>query len=368
MSANNGDVLLTPATPTADDAGVCTLPIKILPFERSKTKDGRMRDKVAIVGFAGTTRTWVPYDDDEWEIWGLNEAHRQTWMRRITRWHQYHQAWDFTKQNNPSYQEHWEWLQKEHLFPIYMQEHYPNIPSSVKYPLDEVCETLFSNARRGAGKDATTMVKYFTSSFAYMCALALYLGFKTIGVWGFEMATDTEYRYQKGSTEYLLGVAVGMGVEIYVPEPCKLLNAELYGWRCSRMINRQRLEFLQRRHQGFFDRANVELQRIAGRREEAITLVNKSKTAAEKKTYSIRSQELMQAEINALAKARELMGWVRCYESLIKTVDNMHAGKDPGDGFLGPEGDLDPAAEQAVQDAAEAKARADAEKELEVSE
>ena len=114
--------------------------MEILPFERTKTKDGRVRDKVAILGFAGTTRHLTPFDNDEWEIWGLNEAHRQPWMKRFTRWFQIHTRDDFTKQNNESYREHWEWLQKEQPFPVYMQEKYPDIPSSVSLPLREIVE------------------------------------------------------------------------------------------------------------------------------------------------------------------------------------------------------------------------------------
>jgi len=366
MSANNGGVLLTPATPTAGDAGVCE--IRTLTMPERFPAIAKKRDKCAIIGFAGTSRHLAPYDNPDWECWLLNESHRQNWCKRISRHFQMHQRWDFTKQNNKSYQEHWLWLQKKHPFPVYMMEQHDDVPSSVKYPLDEICERFLPNVRRGTIDGDTILNQFFTSSFSYQCALALYLDFKEIAIFGYEMQTLTEYFYQAESTCFWLGLAAGLGTKIYIPDNCRLLNAQLYGYEVDRMINRQRLEFLQRRHQSFFDLANVELQRIAGRREEAIMLVNKSKTAAEKKTYSIRSQELMQAEINALAKARELMGWIRCYESLIKTVDNMHAGKDPGDGFLGPEGDLDPAAEQAVQDAAEAKARADAEKELEVSE
>ena len=327
----------------------------------------KKRDKVALIGFAGTSRSMAPYDDLDVECWLLNEAHRQPWAKRISRHFQMHQRWDHSKQNNPSYAEHWEWLQKEHPFPIYMLEDYPDIPSCVKYPLDEICERFLPNVRRGTIKGETTLNKFFTSSFAYKCALALYLDFKEISVFGYEMQTRTEYFYQAESTCFWLGLAAGLGVKIYIPNNCRLLNAELYGYEVSRMINRQRLEFLKTRHEAAFAMANNEMQRVAGRRAEAAAMIGKSKTAVEKKAYSTRAQELLQAEINAMGQARELRGWTKCLTSLIKTVDNMHAGKDPGDGFVGLGGDLDPAAEQAIQDAAEAKAREEVEKELEVS-
>lgn len=145
------------------------------------------KPNVALIGFAGTSRHLAPYDDQTWECWSLNEAHRQPWMKRLTRWFQIHQKWDWQKMNNESYREHREWLTKDHPFPIYMLEKYSEVPSSVRYPLEDVIAKLVPNVKRG---DAVN--EYFTSSFAWMCALALYLGPpKKIGVWGFEMATDT---------------------------------------------------------------------------------------------------------------------------------------------------------------------------------
>src|SRR3990167_2132018 len=320
------------------------------------------RSKVAIVGFAGTTRHIAPFDDKEFEIWGLNEAHRQPWMKRITRWFQIHERWDFTKQNNTSYKEHWEWLQREHPFPIYMQEKYPDIPSSVEFPLDQVVGTFLRNVKRGTSANTYSNQKeleineYFTSSFAYMCSLALLEGFKTIHVYGFEMATDTEYRYQKASTEFWLGVAAGMGVKILLTKDCHLLQGKIYGRDVSRMINRQRLEFLEHRFKGELKATEMELARVNGRRGENDRLYQAAKITEQKKVYAIRGRELLESEINALGNVAERRVRVNMLTDLVKIVDNMHLGKDPGDGFFGHEGDLDPKAEEDRQREAEAAA------------
>lgn len=328
--------------------------MKIPPFELT-------RKKVAIVGFAGSTRHLAPFDDEEWEIWGLNEAHRQPWMKRITRWFQVHQKWDFTKKLNKSYKEHWDWLRVPHDFPIYMQEEYPDVISSVKYPLDEIIEKFLSNVLRGE-----VVNKYFTSSYAYMMAMALYLGAEEVGTYGFEMATDTEYRYQKGSTEFWLGIAAGLGVTLHIPEKCKLLLGALYGWEVSRMINRQRLEFYRKRgviQLSVFEDAS---KQITGRRKEVDGLAKGAKTKELKIAYQTRSSELLQEEIIAFGKARDSGGFVRAMDFLIDVCDNMALGKDPGDGYVGPKSDLDPAAEQAVQDAIEAEAKAEREIKVDV--
>lgn len=321
----------------------------------------RKRSKVAIVGFAGTTRHLAPFDDPDFEIWGLNEAHRQPWMKRITRWFQIHKRWDFTKMNNVSYKEHWEWLQQEHPFPIYMQEKFPDIPSSVEFPLDQVIGTFLRNVKKGTSvapydkQKSLTGVEYFTSSFSYMCSLALLEGFKTIHVYGFEMATDTEYRYQKGSTEYWLGLATVLCDEVYIPHECRLLDGGKYGYEVSRMINRQRLEFLQKRFNDELETAKQNQDRIFGRRAEVDQYFRSTKDRTEKTMYAARARDLLEAEVKANSAVNERLGRVNMITDLIKTVDNMHLGKDPGDGFRGIDGDLDTAAEQIAQEKAEAK-------------
>ena len=334
-----------------------TSQFKIQPFERSVNPEtGKLREAVALVGFAGNDRHLAPYDDLDVEIWCLNEAHRQPWMKRITRWLQMHQSWDFQKQNNESYREHWEWLQTEQPFPIYMQKKYKKIPSAVKFPLNEICERFLSKTRRGYDRGTTTLNEYFTSSFAYMCSLALYLGFKRIYVAGFAMATDTEYRYQKGSTEFWLGLAAGLGVEVLVTENCQLIHGKLYGYEVSRMINRQRLEFLQGRFQQELKFAEAELAKVNGRRSENERLYKSAKGQEVKKTYALRGKELLEVEIVTLGQASERRGRLNMIKDLIKVVDNMETGKDPGDGFKGDEGDQDIEAEDERQREAEAAA------------
>ncbi len=52
-----------------------------------------MSKKVAIVGFAPSTRDKAPYNDPDWEIWVLNEYFSilpQTGASNITRWFELH--------------------------------------------------------------------------------------------------------------------------------------------------------------------------------------------------------------------------------------------------------------------------------------
>lgn len=228
----------------------------------------RKSDAVAIVGFSPTSRHLAPYakTSEEIELWALNEEYNFPWMTRWDRWFQMHQRWDFGRTNNTNHGNHLLWLQngtgkcvtcketgkyipvmqKEEVtcvdcngtgiytanrrtdFPIYMQKHYEDIPGSVTYPLGEVTKLL--------GR------KYYRSGFSYMAGLAMLMGYKRIELYGFEMGTETEYHYQKPNGEWLLGIAHGLGIDVYLPDNCSLLTGPVYGYEDSRIGMRQNLE------------------------------------------------------------------------------------------------------------------------------
>jgi len=121
---------------------------------------------------------------------------------------------------------HYDWLRKNHDRPIYMLFDYPEIPNCSVYPLGDVSEQFFSNLR--VGKKG---LQYFSSSFAYMVALALHEDFDRIEVYGFEMSADDEYAPQKAGAEFWLGVLTGMGKELYLPPDSQLLWGPLYGYQ-----------------------------------------------------------------------------------------------------------------------------------------
>ena len=231
------------------------------------------------MGFAPTTREIAPFDDQEVEIWGLNEAYAHGFMQdsdgnfRGDRWFQIHFDWSYKRKNNRNDPNHWLWLKnqsgtcavcegtgevgpddkKEECqdagcvdgvwtpynrpdFPIVMQEADPEVPGSERYPYEEIMELFCRSTHRGAEP-----VEYFTSSFAWIAAFAAYLHRNNlenlrIEVYGFEMSTTTEYSYQKGSTEWWMGKLDGLGVDVYVPEHCQLLNGAKYGWEVTQLV------------------------------------------------------------------------------------------------------------------------------------
>jgi hypothetical protein len=181
---------------------------------------------VAMVGMAPTTCSLAPFEDPDVEIWGLNEMHAWPWMKRADKWFQIHHSdsWkrDLAKRNVLG---HYDWLKENPWdIPIIMQYPHADVPKSEGYPLREVCEKYFKNIRRGDAK-----IKYFTSTLAYEMGYALLHGFERIELYGFEMASNDEYLEQKGATEFWIGLAMGHGVEVYLPPKCILMWSNLYG-------------------------------------------------------------------------------------------------------------------------------------------
>lgn len=101
--------------------------------------------------------------------------------------------------------------------PVVMLQKERDIPHSVAFPMDKVADLV------GRTKYKTP---YLESSIAYMFAMAmaeLGRGDK-IGVWGCDLATAGEYAYQRPNMEYLIGMARGMGIKVYVPPVNVLLS------------------------------------------------------------------------------------------------------------------------------------------------
>jgi hypothetical protein len=213
---------------------------KILPSQNpiiaEKLRQERKGKKtVALVGLAPSSCSLAPFDDPEVEIWGLNEAHAFKWMKRADRWFQIHcsKSWKRPVAKR-DIRGHYEWLKKNPWnIPIYMQYWNDEIPNVRAYPLHEVTDLFFKNFKRGE-----KTIRYFTSTFAYMMGVALLEGrrgiineqpFERIEIYGFEMSDKVEYVRQKACAEFWIGLAMGLGIEVYTPENCQILLSTLYG-------------------------------------------------------------------------------------------------------------------------------------------
>lgn len=239
--------------------------------------------KIVLVGFSELSREWANEQPPDVEIWGLNEAHQ--FLKRCDRYFQIHPrnwnaarinrkgftfsghcndcGWEQTgKPDDPPAVEHVKYLAQKHKnaneghdvefgtarfnegdygrtphhiaylarcgVPVYMQNVDERIPASVRFPLEEVTESLGLPDVNGKKR------LYITSSPAWMLALALYehklgMTISELRMAGIEMLLGTEYARQKPCIEYWLGRAIGMGIEVMVaPTGSAILSDAIY--------------------------------------------------------------------------------------------------------------------------------------------
>ena len=177
-----------------------------------------MTDAVVIVGLHRSNWERALEEPVGLEYWSLNQGHTlfpPELMARMTRWFQIHPWAAMARRQNPRLG-HLEWL-KRATIPVYLEEVHPEVPASVRYPYEAVCQTIGSN--------------YFaTNSFCYMVALAVHEGFRELRLHGLDLGPgDRSDGYARPALEFLLGFAASRGARVYVPEDSALLQADLYG-------------------------------------------------------------------------------------------------------------------------------------------
>jgi hypothetical protein len=191
--------------------------------------------KVAIVGFASSSRNQAPFDDTSFEIWGLNSLY--AFLPRWDRWYEIHPREHIAKDLNRAElkqlgTEHVDWLKKqsgpvegEKFRPIYMQDHYDDIPASVRWPREEI--NKWTTAMFGPQAE----LDYFTSTPGEMMAHAIFEGAGEIHLYGIDLLQSEEYAYQRPGCEYWIGIARGLGIRVYVPQASAMLKANyVYGY------------------------------------------------------------------------------------------------------------------------------------------
>lgn len=230
--------------------------VKILDHDKP-TIDWQGRDKLAIVGFATSSREQAPFGDPAWIILGLNQLYRH--IPRADAWMEIHANWN---EHVVEGTDHQGWLANAPI-PIFMTERVPSLPTSVRYPIERAIET-FSD--------------YFTSTIALALGLAVLEDFKTIGIWGVDLIVGEEYFHQKACAEYLIGFASARGIDVRLPAPsalCKSLYRYGYqqepDWGPMRpSAVAKRLEMLKEDHRKALARAHwldgriAELQSLNG--------------------------------------------------------------------------------------------------------
>jgi hypothetical protein len=144
---------------------------------------------LAIIGL-GSTHDDAPWQDETWERWGMPKGGNVPRCHFLFEMHSRKVIKDI---HGPTY-----WPRLGELdAPVYMQEAFGDIPTSIEYPLDEVIEYL--------GRD------YFGSTIAYMIGLAIRQHRKRVGFWGIDL--NEGYNHQRENLAWLVGQAEARGTE-----------------------------------------------------------------------------------------------------------------------------------------------------------
>lgn len=241
-----------------------------------------MTKKIIMVGSNPRTRHLIPWDADA-EIWTLNEAPMNAWVKRWDVLFQIHKRWDWDRQNNLTFPNHPLFIKaqsgeclyckgagkayadgKEVACPwcvngiytvpdhrtgktIIMQDDNEDVLGCVKFPVDAF------------GKKP-----YLTSTLAHMLAYAICtFPDAKIELYGFEAESNTEYAAQRPCIEYWVGYGRGLGMSIEAPGS-GLLKGRHYAYNDYDQGYRSRLEMRRHALQAQLHEAEIESVKSEG--------------------------------------------------------------------------------------------------------
>src|SRR5512139_336816 len=178
--------------------------------------------KVALIGTAPSSRMLAPFTDPTWKIWGCSPGN-QGILPRCDAWFEIHGnlLWPEHKHYGEPYLN---WL-KSLTIPVYMQDN-SLVPNAHKFPKDELVKEF--------GQD------FFTSSFAWMMAFAIYSGAKELSLYGIDMASRDEYILQRPGFYYFRQMARLRGCKVSAPNESDIMMPPgLYGYSDVKPLGRK---------------------------------------------------------------------------------------------------------------------------------
>ena len=183
-----------------------------------RQKQDKTVRKVALLGASPTSRHLAPFDDGEFEVWGMGPAWQDDGQVILEgyprmRWDRWFEIHDMAI-NDPSLGAvdipgFWEWLeaQGQHK-PIYYRPPIYKGLQGREISWDKIKE------RHGT--------YFLDSTVAWMMAFAydetLFPNLEEIGVYGIDFATEKERRVQKPGTYHFMQLFKMRGVKVHVPD------------------------------------------------------------------------------------------------------------------------------------------------------
>lgn len=178
--------------------------------------------KIALIGTAPSSRMLAPFNDPSWKIWACSPGNMNA-LPRVDVWFELHS--NLLWPEHESYgRPYIEWL-KQQKFPIWMQDQ-SLVPNAQVFPKNELVEEF--------GDD------FFTSSFAWMMALAMKQGAAEIALYGIDMASRDEYIRQRPGFFFFRYLCRQRGIKVSAPHESDIMQAPpLYAYVDSTPFGRK---------------------------------------------------------------------------------------------------------------------------------
>lgn len=211
--------------------------------------------QIALLGAAPSSRLLAPFQDPNWEIWACSPPNYD--LPRVDAWFEVHllRRKLGMPENRP-----WVEVLKKHPR-VYVNGKDPiratELPHSIAYPIEKMV------AEYGRW--------FFTSSLAYMFAMAIDLKPKVIGLWGVDMSATEEYGYQRAGCHFFIREATKQGIQVVAaPESDILQPVPLYGFKeqspmwAKQKVRKKELQARIQRCEQVIANADNELKVIRG--------------------------------------------------------------------------------------------------------
>lgn len=197
-------------------------------LELRKKYFGTEAENICLLGSAPSSLRLAPFNNPDWAMCGCSPGVYGV-APRSESWVELHRFEPGQPWFSPEYCQ----FLANYKGPVWMAEVRPEIPNSVELPLVDLI-TKYSPY-------------FFTSSLAYMMAMAIECGFKRIGLFGVDMAAASEYKDQRLGCQYFAIIAKARGIEVGVPPESDLFRPQpLYG---VSEVSHARIKFLARRRE-----------------------------------------------------------------------------------------------------------------------
>lgn len=175
----------------------------------------RPEKKIAIIGFT-SSRDEAPWGQPGWEIWTCNNLHAH--LRPDQQWDRLYDLHDYkTISGDKAHEAFLRTCEK----PVVVWNPLPEWPSATAFPKDQALASFG---------------RYFNNSISWMIAAAILEGVTELHIYGVDMAQggdangNGEYARQRPSCEWMVGMAQGRGIKVFIPETSDLMKVSaLYG-------------------------------------------------------------------------------------------------------------------------------------------